>query len=114
MGRVAPAQPQYAPPVKRGAAKNKKKIKQKIKVKPKGKGKKAPAKGKKKGVIELNGAPDYVEYDLPKSVGKKKRKGYAESDVECIGKFNFYMRISPLGCICLNVSQIFLIAVAPP
>merc|ERR1712079_303039 len=84
MGRVAPAQPQYAPPVKRGAAKNKKKIKQKIKVKPKGKGKKAPAKGKKKGVIELNGAPDYVEYDLPKSVGKKKRKGYAESDVECI------------------------------
>merc|ERR1712223_2181619 len=26
MGRVAPAQPQYAPPVKRGAAKNKKKI----------------------------------------------------------------------------------------
>merc|ERR1711976_766548 len=68
MGRVAPAQPQYAPPVKRGAAKNKKKMKQKIKVKPKGKGKKAPAKGKKKGVIELNGAPDYVEYDLPKSV----------------------------------------------
>merc|ERR1712079_970282 len=43
MGRVAPAQPQYAPPVKRGAPKNKKKIKQKIKVKPKGKGKKAPA-----------------------------------------------------------------------
>jgi len=84
MGRVAPAQPQYAPPVKRGAAKNKKKIKQKIKVKPKGKGKKAPAKGKKKGNFELNGAPDYVEYDLPKSVGKKKRKGYAESDVECI------------------------------
>merc|ERR1712061_495115 len=68
--------------VKRGAAKNKKKIKQKIKVKPKGK--KAPVKGKKRGNFELNGAPEYVEYDLPKSVGKKKRKGYAESDVECI------------------------------
>jgi len=86
MGRVAPAQPQYAAPAKRGGgAKSKKKnIKQKLKIKPK-KGKKAPAKGKgKKGVIELNGAPDYVEYDLPSSVGKKKRKGYRESDVECI------------------------------
>ena len=29
---------------------------------------------------ELNGAPDYVEYDLP-----KKRKGvYRDDDVECI------------------------------
>lgn len=88
MGRVAPAQPQYTAPAKRGGgggAKSKKKnIKQKLKIKPKGK-KKAPAKGKgKKGVIEINGAPSYVEYDLPSSVGKKKRKGYRESDVECI------------------------------
>merc|ERR1712037_1046026 len=59
MGRVAPAAP---PPVKRGAAKKKKPVKGKVKIKPK-KGKPA-AKGRKKGVIELNGAPDYVEYDL--------------------------------------------------
>jgi len=89
MGRVAPAQPQYAAPAKRGArggaGSKKKNIKQKLKIKPKkGKGR-APAKGKgKKGTIEINGAPDYVEYDLPSSVGKKKRKGYAESDVELI------------------------------
>merc|ERR1739838_384156 len=89
MGRVAPAQPQYAAPARSrgGASKSRKNIKQKLKVKPKGKGRKAPAKGKgkgKKGTIEINGAPDYVEYDLPASA-KKKRKGYRpESDVELI------------------------------
>merc|ERR1712110_1096223 len=68
-------------------SKSRKNIKQKLKIKPKGKGRKAPAKGKgkgKKGTIEINGAPDYVEYDLPASA-KKKRKGYRpESDVELI------------------------------
>merc|ERR1711971_1035965 len=89
MGRVAPAQPQYAAPARSrgGASKSRKNIKQKLKVRPKGKGRKAPAKGKgkgKKGTIEINGAPDYVEYDLPASA-KKKRKGYRpESDVELI------------------------------
>jgi len=80
MGRVEPP-PKYAAPAKRGAAKSKKKTqKSKVKIKPK-KGKKgAAAKGKgKKGVIEMNGAPVYAEYDLP-----KKRKTYRESDVECI------------------------------
>jgi len=80
MGRVAPPpQPKYAAPAKRGAKGKKKPAPRgKVKIKPKkGKG---PVKGKKKGVIELNGAPDYVEYDLP-----KKRKGvYRDDDVECI------------------------------
>merc|ERR1719446_1040143 len=83
MGRVAPAAP---PPVKRGAAKSKKKPvkgKGKVKIKPK-KGKAKPAaKGRKKGVIELNGAPDYVEYDLPASA-KKKRKSAYDDDAEVI------------------------------
>jgi len=81
MGRVAPAAP---PPVKRGAAKSKKKPvkgRGKVKIKPK-KGKPA-AKGRKKGVIELNGAPDYVEYDLPASA-KKKRKSAYDDDAEVI------------------------------
>merc|ERR1711971_1427900 len=80
MGRVAPAAP---PPVKRGAAKKKKPVKGrgKVKIKPK-KGKPA-AKGRKKGVIELNGAPDYVEYDLPASA-KKKRKSAYDDDAEVI------------------------------
>merc|ERR1712172_411792 len=83
MGRVAPAAP---PPVKRGAAKSKKKPvkgRGKVKIKPK-KGKAKPAaKGRKKGVIELNGAPDYVEYDLPASA-KKKRKSAYDDDAEVI------------------------------
>jgi len=81
MGRVAPAAP---PPVKRGAARSKKKPvkgRGKVKIKPK-KGKPA-AKGRKKGVIELNGAPDYVEYDLPASA-KKKRKSAYDDDAEVI------------------------------
>merc|ERR1711971_807274 len=80
MGRIAPAAP---PPVKRGAAKKKKPVKGrgKVKIKPK-KGKPA-AKGRKKGVIELNGAPDYVEYDLPASA-KKKRKSAYDDDAEVI------------------------------
>merc|ERR1712241_445457 len=84
MGRVAPAQPAPAP-ARRGAAKSKKKIKKGLKVKPRGKAKPAKGKGKGKGrSIELNGAPEYVEYDLPASA-KKKRKGYHdESDVELI------------------------------
>jgi len=52
-----------------------------VKIKPK-KGKPA-AKGRKKGVIELNGAPDYVEYDLPASA-KKKRKSAYDDDAEVI------------------------------
>jgi len=65
--------------------KSKKKIKKGLKVKPRGKAKPAKGKGKGKGrSIELNGAPEYVEYDLPASA-KKKRKGYRdESDVELI------------------------------
>jgi len=83
MGRVAPAAP-TAPTRQRGAAKSKKKpVRGKVKIKPKkGRGKPA-AKGRKKGVIELNGAPDYVEYDLPASA-KKKRKSAYDDDVETI------------------------------
>jgi len=83
MGRVAPVAPP-APARQRGAAKSKKKpVRGKVKIKPKkGKGKPA-AKGRKKGTIELNGAPDYVEYDLPASA-KKKRKTAYDDDVETI------------------------------
>lgn len=84
MGRVAPAEP---PPMKRS---HKKKAKNKIKIKGKGGKKQAPAnKGgrPKKGVIQMNGTPVYREADeyvVPSLGGKKKRKKYAESDVECI------------------------------
>jgi len=82
MGRVERPPAYASAPAKRGAAKSKKKAqKSKVKIKPKkGKGKVAAGRPKgKKGVIEMNGAPVYAEYDLP-----KKRKTYRESDVECI------------------------------
>jgi len=51
----------------------------KVKIKPK---KKKPVKKGKN--IKMNGAPVYEEYVVPSLTGKKKRKKYAESDVECI------------------------------
>merc|ERR1712156_375730 len=75
MGRVAPAQPQYAPPVKRGAAKNKKKIKQKIKVKPKG-------KGNAESDVECIDVSEDDEYYNPK---KRSRPGPASSKKANLG-----------------------------
>jgi len=85
MGRVAPNEP---PPIRK-VNRGKKQISQKQKARMKAKNKKKVQKVKgrpktKKGVIQMNGSPVYQDYVVPSLGGKKKRKKYDGSDVECI------------------------------
>ena len=88
MGRVAPAAPPPMPRIKRTKKKQntKKKTKTKSKKHPPGAGPNKGKKGrpKKGSVIQMNGSPIYAEADNYVVPSLKKRRKYAESDVECV------------------------------